>query len=498
MKYAVRITVLVLLLSPLNAYGQTYQCTGSHNTARCPPCYYNQTEPGYHGIVNGRRQVNVFIQGGTGADSWDEPPGSHNTNSQIWAAVRDGRAMWNDAVDTTSNPGTTNRPPYQFNEAQGGGTADADIIIIRDENVAQASGATTGHPRRIRINPTWAATLTAAELKAAIAHELGHPHGLSNANTAASGCNQATTIMNGLNGLGKPIVLAVQQRDVYQMNQSLNNPGNCCAGVSGNIPLDENPDCTDNDADGWCQQQDCDDNDPNYQENCPEPTPPPPPPSCPDMGCNEGGGNQFPVDFCAYGGNGCPWPYQNTGSCCVVAPSPIIVDVDGSGFQLTAAINGVTFDFHGRSRPFKLSWTSANSTNAWLVLDRNGNGSIDNGQELFGNITPQAHSTEPNGFRALAEYDAPANGGNGDGVLDQSDAIFSSLRLWQDSNHNGVSEPVELLTLPLLDVQSLSLKHKESKKMDEYGNEFRYRAKVNGVSHSNVSRWAWDVYLKTP
>jgi hypothetical protein len=493
MKYAVRLTVFILLLSPLNAHGQ-YVCTGSNNTARCPPCYYNQTAPGHHGIVNGRRQVNVFIQGGTGTDSWDDPPGSQNTNSQIWAAVRDGRAMWNDAVDTTSNPGTTNRPPYQCNEAQAGGIADADVVIIRDPNVPYARADNTGHPRYVRINPTWAASLTAAELKAAVAHELGHPHGLSNANTSASGCSQATTIMNGLDDNLKPIVKAVQQRDVYQMNQSLNNPGNCCAGVTGNAPLEENPDCTDNDADGWCQEVDCDDWAPEYNDNC---QPPPPPASCPDMGCNEGGGNQFPVDYCAYGPYGCPYPYFNVGSCCNIPPSPILIDVDGSGFQLTNASDGVMFDFHGIGTTVRISWTSANSTNAWLALDRNGNGVIDNGKELFGNITPQPTSSAPNGFIALAEYDLPANGGNSDGVIDQSDAVFSSLRLWQDTNHNGISEPAELLSLPLLDVDSVSLKYKESRKTDEYGNEFRFRGKVDGVKHSRVSRWAWDVFLRT-
>jgi hypothetical protein len=477
MKYAVRFTVFILLLSPLNAHGQ-YQCTGSNNTARCPPCYYNQTAPGYHGIVNGRRQVNVFIQGGTGTDSWDDPPGSQNTNSQIWAAVRDGRAMWNDAVDTTSNPGTTNRPPYQFNENQAGGIADADVVIIRDPNVPYARADNTGHPRYVRINPTWAATLTAAELKAAVAHELGHPHGLSNANTSASGCSQATTIMNGLNSSLKPIVQAVQQRDVYQMNQSLNNPGNCCAGVSGNAPLDENPDCTDNDADGWCQEVDCDDGNPNYQENCPEPSPQ----WCPEQ--------QYPCQ---------PSEWWSESQCrCVCNPmycTPIIIDIDGNGFQLTDAAGGISFDLTGDGSVEQISWTATASDDAILVLDRNGNGVIDGGVECFGGRTPQPPSDSPNGFRALGVFDQAANGGNNDGVIDRHDAIFTSLRLWQDTNHDGYSDAAELHTLPSLDVAVLELTYKDSKRTDDHGNQFRYRAKVDDANKAKVGRWAWDVIL---
>jgi hypothetical protein len=165
---------------------------------------------------------------------------------------------------------------------------------------------------------------------------------------------------------------------------------------------------------------------------------------------------------------------------------------------MTNAANGVDFDLGATGTPRRYAWTAAGTDDAWLALDRDGDGVIDGGLELFGNTTsqePTNSAAERNGFRALALFDGAGYGGNADGKITSADAVFDRLKLWRDANHNGVSEPEELFTLTQAGLTEIELNYRTSNRTDEFGNQFRFRSKVNDVQGAQVNRWAWDVFL---
>ena len=244
--------------------------------------------------------------------------------------------------------------------------------------------------------------------------------------------------------------------------------------------------CIRKDVGGYCDpivQQEVDDPIP-----CPSPTPTP----TPTPVASGGGCSPTQAWKCVSLDGGTPNPVTCE---CETQESPILIDVKGDGFELTDAEGGVDFDINPDGNPERIAWTAAGSDDAWLFLDRNEDGIVGNGTELFGNFTVQPHSADPNGFVALSLYDWPLNGGNGDGVIDGLDAVFSELRLWQDANHNGVSEPNELSTLLALNVRAISLDYKESRRTDRHGNVFQFRAKIFEVGGGHLGRWAYDVFL---
>jgi hypothetical protein len=109
--------------------------------------------------------------------------------------------------------------------------------------------------------------------------------------------------------------------------------------------------------------------------------------------------------------------------------SPLVLDLNGDGLKFTSVFNGVEFDLNADGKTELTAWTTIQSEfdNAFLVYDKNNNGQIDNGAELFGD-----QNGAENGFNELAKYDD-----NNDGIIDEFDGIYDELSVWVDFNKNG-------------------------------------------------------------
>jgi hypothetical protein len=178
--------------------------------------------------------------------------------------------------------------------------------------------------------------------------------------------------------------------------------------------------------------------------------------------------------------------------------TPILIDLDQNGFHLTGLDDAVMFDLDADGRANRISWTSASSGDAFLVLDRNGNGWIDDGRELFGNATPLASgAAAPNGYEALIELDHPAFGGNGDSMLTPADAAWELLQVWTDRDHDGITDAGELENLSMAGITLLDTRYKRSNKTDAHGNLFRFRSKALVGNPAGQIRAAvtYDVYF---
>nr|CAD6596238.1 hypothetical protein RKHAN_00247 [Rhizobium sp. Khangiran2] len=126
---------------------------------------------------------------------------------------------------------------------------------------------------------------------------------------------------------------------------------------------------------------------------------------------------------------------------------PIVLDLDGNGFDFSSIDNGVMFDINADGSEDRIAWTSQDGI---LALDLDGNGLIDNGSEIF---TPDFDGGNfESGIAALASLDS-----NGDGRIDAEDEAFSRLSIWVDANNNGVSDDGELSSLADNKVASISL-----------------------------------------
>ena len=171
---------------------------------------------------------------------------------------------------------------------------------------------------------------------------------------------------------------------------------------------------------------------------------------------------------------------------------PIIIDLNKNGITSTKLNNTIYFDHDNNNFKEASSWIDKGD--AFLALDKNSNGLIDNGNELFGNHTisntrfKYTNNKATNGYEALKAYDL-----NGDNVIDSKDEIYDKLLLWKDSNQNAITDKGELIKLKDSGIVSIDLNYKNTS-IDEKGNTIKQSSTVTFEDGSTTI--ANDVWFK--
>lgn len=164
-----------------------------------------------------------------------------------------------------------------------------------------------------------------------------------------------------------------------------------------------------------------------------------------------------------------PLPVEECFACEITGCSPVYIDLNGDGFAFTNIDSGVVFDIDDDGFPERTSWTNRHSDDVLVVLDRNRNGIIDSGAELFGDGTPFLHGgTAENGYQALSELEIAF--GDGDGFVEPEDPIYWRLQVWSDANRNGRTDWGELQGLDEHGISALGTRVRISVEPDDSGN----------------------------
>lgn len=156
-----------------------------------------------------------------------------------------------------------------------------------------------------------------------------------------------------------------------------------------------------------------------------------------------------------------------------------VLDFNGDGIALTSAADGVEFDIDGTGKRIRVGWTTANSDDAFLAVDVNGNGTIDSARELISTRTTLPGGTVvrtanqvlqvlqgqplelPPGTRIPPDW----------AYFDAGDAAFASVFAWVDRNHDGRSQADELRPLAAAGVRSIYGGFQRSRAVDSHGNQ---------------------------